>query len=157
MKTQPLCRRVKFSVITVAFAGLFFAFARAACAGGAAVEIRDTFGPLFGPPQVTAIRVQPKVPRGTNALDHVLYWNRVAIEESPRPQRAGKRCGPGPAHLGTGTVPQPDEVRLETHRGVHGRFGAASGRTWHLWFTALFGGDGATRGVPPSVVFRLAG
>src|ERR1051326_2272263 len=82
MKTQPVHRQFNLALIIVAFTSLLCASARTAWAGGSAADIRDSFGPLFGPSQVMAIRVQPKVPRGTNTLDHVFYWNRVAIDAS---------------------------------------------------------------------------
>lgn len=51
-------------------------------ARGSDTGVDDTFGPLYEGPRAPAVRIHPRPPQGTDALAHVLYWNRVAIDAS---------------------------------------------------------------------------
>ncbi len=52
----------------------------AACADVA--QPRNTYGPRFQHPPAGPAQVHPNPPHGTSALEHVLYWNRIAVDAS---------------------------------------------------------------------------
>ncbi len=63
--------------VLLAFASLF-----AGIAVESATTLRDSYGPRFEASQTAPAYKQPKLLHGADALGHVLYWNRVAIDAS---------------------------------------------------------------------------
>jgi len=47
-----------------------------------ATPLRDNLGPRFEAAQTTPVLKQPKLLPGADALAHVVYWNRIAIDAS---------------------------------------------------------------------------
>ncbi len=100
-------------VILAALSSLLIVVARSIGASEAGNKLSDAFGPLFEGSRGPAARVHPKLPHGTNALDEVLYWNRVAIDASGldhTPPAPGEnrvfheQLGPGRASRATAIV-----------------------------------------------------
>ncbi|HUK82094.1 MAG TPA: hypothetical protein VLZ12_05615, partial [Verrucomicrobiae bacterium] len=70
------------AAVIAAAATFLLGIAPATFAGQSAVEFRNTYGPLFQHPPVPPVWARPKPPHGSSTLEHVLYWNKIAVDAS---------------------------------------------------------------------------
>ncbi len=117
------------ALVAVAVLGLV---ARAS-AGDRSSRFPETFGPRYAAATVGAKRDPSAPPRGNNALGHLLYWNRIAIDASgldhtppaPGEDRVfGEQFGPCRASRAMAIV---HVAMFDALNAIHGRYQSYTG------------------------------